>query len=464
MNILIIAAILGLAQATAASADQPEATPALTLGAAISEALRQSPELLPSEDAIASAHIQRQVAASRFSPKISPILSTDGAPAGLSQQSLGISVSQLLWTGAQVRSTTNVVRYGSGSTQSRDAGFDVAVSQPLLRGFGIVARAELDSARRGIEKAEWESDDARQQLVIRVAQGFFAVVRQQRLDEEASRALQRATTLREMSEARLQVGLATQLDVLRAGLLRSHAEASALRERDSLQVAREELNVLLGRDADSPIVADGSFAADIAALAGTGSEHGRQSEPFDVRDAKAQLEDARHRASIARWNLLPQINLEIGYTRRGIGLAPGENIFGLSNGWRVGVNTAYSLDRAADTASGAMADISVRAAERAVEDTQRRASLDLQRASRLVSRTRDVIAIHRTALDLAERQRELATMRYGRGLADNVEVIDAENNVFQAQSSLIGAEIDHALALLTHQRASGALIPDRLMR
>ena len=322
---------------------------------------------------------------------------------------MGISVSQLLWTGAQVQSSTSVTRSGSESTQSRDAGFTVAVSQPLLRGFGIVARADLDNAGRATKKAEWEAEDGRQRLVIRVAQAYFAVVRQQRLDAEASRAVERANKLKEMSEARMRVGLATQLDVLRAALLHSQAEAAALRERDSLQASQEDLNLLLGRRADAPIVVDGNFAAEIAALVES-NEPVVLNARLDVRDARAQLQNVRHRASIARWNLLPQVNLDVSYTRRGIGLSQGKNLFEPFNGWHVGVSTAYSFDRAADMASNAMVDISVRAAERAVRETELRASLDVQRASRLVSRAVDIIAIHRTALDLAERQRELATI------------------------------------------------------
>ena len=74
------------------------------------------------------------------------------------------------------------------------------------------------------------------------------------------------------------------------------------------------------------------------------------------------------------------------------------------------------------------------------------------------------MTLHRHSLDLAERQRDLATMRYERGLADNLEVVDAENSVFQAQSALIGADIDRAVSVLSLQRATGALNPNRFLR
>ena len=60
--------------------------------------------------------------------------------------------------------------------------------------------------------------------------------------------------------------------------------------------------------------------------------------------------------------------------------------------------------------------------------------------------------------------RELATYRFERGLADNLELVDAENNLFRTESGLIDAEIDRALAMLARSRAAGILNPERFLR
>jgi outer membrane protein TolC len=289
-------------------------------------------------------------------------------------------------------------------------------------------------------------------------------VRQQRLDLETERAVARAEKLYEMSNARASVGLATQLDVFRAGLLRSQAKAALLRERDALYVAREELNLLLGRPVDSPVVADGNFKRDIEELElpEPAERTAGALKTMQVFEAHARLEDARRNASIAKWNQLPDINLDVSYTRRGVGAPASAAYLGLFNGWRVGLSTTYSFDAAGAASAAALAGIAVRAAERGVADAEQRALMDAQRASRGVARAIDTIAVQQDAVDLAKQQLDLATMRYEKGLADNLEIIDAENNVFQAQSALISAEIDHAIAILTLQRASGALDPERL--
>jgi outer membrane protein TolC len=445
------------------AAGQTQPAPVLTLRAAVTEALQHSPLLLPAQEAIESAQIRRKAASAQFSPRLSPSVNAGVGPAGASQHTVGLSVAQTLPTGARVEGSTSVARHASGSADQRDVGFRVGVSQPLLRGFGAVTRAGLDAAERAIRSAERGRVEARRQLVVHVAQAYFAVVREQLTQTDATRALDRAQKLLDMSEARARVGLATRLDVFRAGLLKSQAQAATLRAQDALLGAREELSVLLGRDPDAPIVADLHFAGDIEVFAGEEPPpDGFTDSNVEVLAARDRLADARKAASVARWNLLPNISLDVNYTRHGLGQPSGTGAFGLLNGWTIGLSSTYAFDPAADTANAAMGSIAVRAAERDLEDAEKRALIEGHRASRAVSRAAATLVVQRTAVDLAGQQRDLATMRYERGLADNLEVIDAETSVVQAQSALIAAEIDCAIARLNLRRVWGMLDPDRL--
>ncbi len=387
-------------------------------------------------------------------------------------------MSQLLPTGGELRGSANSVRMGSGLAEFRDAGYSFGMSQPLMRGFGATTRADLRAASDATREASRDAADARQQLVIGAAQVYFAVVRLQRLAAETDRALARASTLLEMSEARARVGLSTQLDVLRAGLLRNQAQAAALRGKDALEAAREDLNLLIGRPSDAVLRVSGDLTEDLGALDAAGGGAGALAPGatpaaaltssalagrLDLQNVRARLDDARRSASVARWNLLPQVNLDVDYTRRGLGGSPSP-FASLFNGWRVGLSTTYAFDRASGTAAEGLAELQVRAAERAVADAETRVTLDVQRAARTAARADEVVALARTTVDLAGRQRELATYRFERGLADNLDVVDAESNVFQAQSALVGAEIDRAVALLAIRRASGTLDPERFLQ
>ena len=451
-----------------------EAVPkVIDLRSAISEALRHSPQLSAADDAADTADIQRRLALSAYRPAITPTLNTGSAPAGFSQQNMALSVSQLLPTGGQVRLEASAIRYGIGAAEMRDAGYTFGISQPLRR-MGGPERDAVRTAEQGFVNAQRASADARRQLVVSVAQTYFAVVRQRRLVDISDQAVERADRLAEMSEYRARVGLSTQLDVFRARLLRSQAQMAVMRDRDALETAIDDLTALVGRTPPSRVTAEGDLAADMATfeqLSGTTADaaavaavdvtketlHNR----VDLQIVRAKLTDARWKASAARGNLLPPVSLDVSYTRRGFGSAA--DYFTGLNGWRVGLSSTYALDRRQESATAATAAIGVREAEHAMADAEQRAVAEVRRTSRALLRTADTVELQRQAVQLAEQQRDLAAFRYERGLADNLEVVDAENAVAQAKAAVLAAEIDRTLTFIVLERASGALDPNRFL-
>src|SRR5262249_54818053 len=155
-------------------------------------------------------------------------------------RSAGLLVSKQLVTGGQV--FVNVSSYDLGTaTHLRDAGYTIGVSQPLFRGFGVTATADLTAAERANTAASPGPTAARAVLVVRVTQQYFAVVKQQRLLAAARDALDRATKLKIASRARTRVGLATELDVLRAEIQESQMSAALASAEGALAAARDQL-------------------------------------------------------------------------------------------------------------------------------------------------------------------------------------------------------------------------------
>jgi outer membrane protein len=434
----------------------------LTLAQAISEALRASPQLQAPEDGRTLAAIRERQAAARFGVKFNPQFQTGTDPIGLSSRSIGVVVSKQLLTGTLIRLQADSVRFGTGSGELRDAGYTVGISQPLLRGWKTVASADLMQARRSLQSADTARLDARQRLIVQVAETYFEVVKSKRLAAVAEQGFERARLLKVTSEARSRVGLATELDVLRADLLASQAEAALVTQRDALENARDGLSTLIGRSADDRIeLSDGDAIAFATASfdsldAAISAAVARRP---DVREARERIGDARRHEKVARWNLLPPVNLDVGYTQRGLG--PGESIYGpWLNGWRFGLSSNYAIDRSDETAGAAIAAVSVRAADREARDIERKAADEIRRAYRAQERTAATLTIQMKAVDLATRQVRLAQLRYEAGIAGNFDVIDAESNLMAAEAARVAAEIDRSLAALTLRRATGMLDPE----
>ena len=465
---------VGLA-ARQSESSSPQTT--LSVRAAIAEALDRSPDLRPAVDAVQLAQINERRASAIFAPKLTPAFGSTSDPNGWSRHSAGLSLTTRLRSGGDVSVSGDWSRYGTGAGQIRDAGYTIAIAQPLLRGLWITAEADVVNAKRAVGSAARDLTRHAERLIMSVAATYLDIVRQSQALEASRRSRDRAIRLRTMSDARAKIGLATQLDVLRADILAAQAEASVHLASESLDTARDRLNELLGRPLGDPVTpgADAVSEADVLTRFMCAEDEPESclsldalvaralSTRVDMLEARDRIGDARRSVAVSEWNLMPPVALNVSYTRRGVG-QPRETFLSAWNGWRVGLSTSYTLDRSTETAAAAQAQIALGAAVRSADDMARRISSEVRAAHRAWQRAKSHIEIQRQATGIAQKQLRLAELRFERGLDGNLDVIDAENNLLQAETSLVGAQIDRVLALLTVRFATGTLDPQEFRR
>jgi outer membrane protein TolC len=439
----------------------------LTLRQALAEALAASPSLQAPDDLRTLAQIHERQAKARLGLKVTPQFQSGSNPGGFNQRTVGIDVSKRLAVGTSVRFSADSYQLGTGTSTRdfRDAGYTIGISQPLFRGWSSVGSADIKQARRSTISAERSYVEARQDLVVEVARSYFSVLQAQRQVEAATRALDRANRLRTSSAARAQVGLATELDVLRADVLASQSEIAVAGQQEVFETSADALRTLLGRPLGNAIeLMDADFEALDVAVPGESVEvlvNSALASRLDLQEARDRIADANRNENIARWNLLPPLAVDAAYTRRGLG-PRASDLWAPLNGWRFGVSSSYGIDRSDERASAAAASVATRAAERERDNTMRRVTDEIRRAYRASARASATVDIQRRTVMLAERQLRLAELRYESGVAGNFDVVDAENSLFQANSGLITAQADRAVLGLMLRRVSGMLDLERL--
>lgn len=467
----LLAAFAIVAQAPAAVAG----TGALTLREAIAEALAASPALGSAQDARQIADIGERVAASHFGIDVAPALRAATSAAGRGEGGLGLDVTKRFRLGTELRVGASGFQI-AGPLESRGSGYSVGISQPLLRGLGGAPSAALTQSRRDIVASDRALIEARQDLIVTVAASYLEVLQLDRQVAVAELAIDRAERLLVSSRARASVGLATRLDVSRADYFAAQSEAILLHQREARDGALDRLKALLGRPIEGaialasadlsnpsallddflpPAAPSGAMAEEMVAMA-----HARRLDLIETRD---RIGDARRAKTVATWNLLPDLIVHATYSRHEFA-SNGSRMAVGDDGWRVGVSTGYSLLRAQAGAAAASATVSIRAAERALADAERRVTVEVRRAHRQWVRTAATIDLQSKAVQFAERQVRLAEIRAERGIADNFDVVDAEGNLYQAQTALIEAQAARALAALLLRRAAGALDPAEYAR
>jgi outer membrane protein TolC len=285
-------------------------------------------------------------------------------------------------------------------------------------------------------------------------------VSQQAFVDVARQSLARARRLRDASEAKLDAGLVSQLDVLRSQQLVSQAEMQLFDAQSAVEDARDQLSFLMGRQEPTPFSVNAAIpragtdpidvpSATAIALANR----------LDLKSRVAAAEDAEHAIRYTRNQLLPQVDVNFALTRRMT--APN---FADSFGWdgytfATFFTIAMPVDRTTQQVEFQTAVIDHDRRAREVQTLRRQIADGVRQAVRDRDRLIRNVAAAETSVDISRREVDVAQLRYERGLSNNLDVVTAEEGLLQAESRRIQALADSAVAALRLRAVLGILDP-----
>ncbi len=85
--------------------------------------------------------------------------------------------------------------------------------------------------------------------------------------------------------------------------------------------------------------------------------------------------------------------------------------------------------------------------------------LEIKQASLIFENAIATLETQRANMDLASRVAQVTKVKYEQGVGSNIEVIDAENSLRQAQTNFYGAMFDAMVAKVDLDKAYGKLLP-----
>lgn len=434
---------------------------AVTLGLAeaVAAALQHNFGLLQSADSVTSARHRYSAALAQFYPKLVPSYrrsSDDSTLAFEAQQ-------RLPWTGGSFSASASFRSMPEApAPTSRASSLSFTLTQPLLRGFGPNASLfDLRNSRRAREGSERSHELERQRLAVDVARAFYQVLEQRTLLAVARQSLERTRSLERASQARLQVGLVSKLDVFRAQLQAAQSQESMVRAEAALQDALERFRFLLGRNPAEPV--EPAAVSLSAALPPAPTEElpvlvaRALAARLDLHEARDEVEDAHRSASLSRQNLLPQLDLNLGFSHQGLGPSFGEAWNAADRRASVLFSVSYPVERSTDLVSKALAEIVLEGRRRALRQRELEIEAQVRAAVRELDQIRKSVALQEQGVEVAQQQLRLATLRYQRGLASNFDVVDAESSLVLARSSLAGLLARYRVARLELRRVTGEI-------
>jgi outer membrane protein TolC len=432
------------------------------LGRSMALALDGNYALLAAADSLQRARLQHGDTLAQFYPKLTPSYRRSS-----DDSSFGVELSQKLpWTGGSIKGSAGLDRLPQDKAPlDRESDLSLTLTQPLLRGLGPnAAFFDLRNSRRAKIAQERAFELQKQRLLIQVAEAYYGVLLQRTLLGVARQSLRRNQALLRASEARLKVGLVSKLDVFRAELLAAQARESEVAALTSLQSALETFRFHLGLGPSTPLEPEAGVLPDDV----RDSEEPLEvlvsralADRLDLQEVRDQVDDARRAASLARQDLLPQLDLSLGFTRSGKSST-------FSDAWNLAdhrvslsFSTSYPLETTASRTRAALAGIDVEVSRRNLRQSEQEVETEVRGAVRNLDHIRTSLELQRRAVEVAEQQYRLALLRYERGLASNFDVGEAEGYLVAARSALASLLKNHQVARLELLRATGSLDPNR---
>lgn len=300
------------------------------------------------------------------------------------------------------------------------------------------------------EAAEFDYRDARD-LVVRQAVGLYLASESAAAEVEAAESrVATSVKLEKLAEDQHATGLATGVDVVRAQVELARDRQSLLVAQDSYQTSLLTLARFLGMRPGTPLrLAERLHfhpvpVPDVDQLLPTALRARADYRAFqNQRDALLQAQRASH----ARRLPTLSINGDYGALGRNFGNMPG-----IGEIQATATISLFDRDRTGERVElksqllqvdEQLADLTL-----GIEQELRKAALDLQSSSQQVS-------VSEAALALAQRELILAEDRFRNGVADNIEVITAQDALARAQDDHIVALAQHADAAMALARALG---------
>jgi outer membrane protein len=335
----------------------------------------------------------------------------------------------------------------------------IAGRHPL---FNRPNQATIAQAYKSLDQSKADLDTAEQDLIVRVAQAYFDVLAAQ--DALAAQRANKAAISEQLASAKrnFEVGTATITDTREAQARFDLATAQEIAADNDLRTKRVTLDQLVGRNGVTPVPLTRAsvplqslVAADIEQWV-RGAEDAHPS----IRKARLALDIARLETEKARGQNLPTVDVVgsvgAGYARGAAATVPGTSktaSIGLQ--LNVPIFSGYAIQN--------------RIRETVVLEDKARGDLDAARrgvaeATRRAYFSEQSLVAQASALEAAEASSKLALeatqLGYKVGVRVNLDVLNAQSQLYQTQTQLAKARYDVLLGALKLRQASGQLKPD----
>lgn len=435
--------ILALSQSPSqAEQPQPPVTRILTLEECVSIALEQNADAVIGKKYVESAKAGVRGAVANFLPKLNASSSYSHSVQSFQDPLSGISLE-----GIYVPE-----RYLERKSDSYSAG--LSMSQSLFRGG--YNWANLSSARANHRRVQSSYEQTEQSLALEVKVRYYDLLKATRLLQVAEELVRSSEEQVKLEENLHQIGATTKANVLRAKVKLGEDRLNFISASNNLDLARANLNDILGWTLDTPIDVVDDFAVEREAPDLSALIQEAISRHPSVKMAEAQQSQAKASLGMAKSGRMPSLSASGSYSWGDSDLPKDLTDWKGHDSWRVGLSLSLPIfDGFSTKANIRQARLNLAVAQEELQQTKRDVTLAVKQAFLKVTEAEERMQITEESLALAEEERRLAEERYRLGASFLLELIDSQVAYSTAQTNHISALYDYKLAVAQLEQAVG---------
>ncbi len=366
------------------------------------------------------------------------------------------------------------------------SGLTFSLSQPLWRKRGLFPnRAPIIIAQRGVRLAEATFEGQVSDTLARVIGQYWDVVQGRETLEVLKKSLELAQASYDRDKRALELGALPPLDIYRSESQVAQRKIALIQAEYALKQVETVLRQTLGADLDARIGALDLDLTEKAEATGDLSAVDLESALAQARQNRTEVQAQRQQLAIddvnvklANNNLKPDLSLSASYTSNGLGgIVFGTGASGaplmISNGgftdslsqlggfnfptYGMTLQLRLPIRNSSAAADLGTALVSKRRDLYQMRNLEQSISTEVKNAVHDLEQAEMVITAAKNSRDLSAKNLSAEERKYQLGAETIFFVLDAQNQLSQAELSVVQAQIAYQRALTSLDHATGTL-------
>ncbi len=423
----------------------------LTLNQAVEIALKNNRSLQRSSLSLASSNLNVQLQNEKFDIKIIPASSINYNSSDDQYWSAGVKFFKQTKVGISGSITPKIEE--SDGIQRSSISFMLNV--PLLRGMGTAYNLDglygslyaLETARR----AHYKQQDS---LVINTISTVYGIINfQKQIDLLFTQieGLKRHISLTEVKE---KTGLASTMDMYRAELRLKEVQNQLTIIEKQFETHVDSLKNLLGSSMQGDLTVTASIDYQPVTVYLDEAVTIALENRIEIEQALRKSEESKRKVAIARHDILPIIDLHLGYKR----YDEAESPFLDEEDWIVSLNGSSELFRSSARTVFEQANISYQQSKIDIESSREDIIREVRAQINQMKKKEQLIVDRGEQLRQAQGKLELAFSKFNHQLADNFDLLEAQTQRQQVETDLLFDTIGYIIDTYKLRSVLGTLI------